>query len=286
MGAITRLSLDIGEKTTLASTQPIIAECLASGEWVKRYAGYMLFGLIAEPCADSLKKNLDEAIKTASKGIQDENARVRYTSLIAMAMLFANLGPAVQYKYHAELMPVLIKLMLEEPLVKMQAQATSAMLNFVTGLTNEDEDEKDESKNVVSPQELMKNYSKGLLQALVVLLKKGIQEKYEPLTTEVLALISTVAHVITSDFAEYYNDFMPLMTEILTNVGTKTMSEKNLRAKAIDSIGSMIIAVSDSENADKFHGSVVEVTQHLTNLLKGKLEDDDPQDEAIKDTLT
>ena len=34
MSAISRLSEDLGEKTTLACTQPIIAECVNSQDWI------------------------------------------------------------------------------------------------------------------------------------------------------------------------------------------------------------------------------------------------------------
>ena len=109
----------------------------------------------------------------------------------------------------------------------------------------------------------MSNYTKPLLQALVGLLKKGIQSKHEPLQTEVLNVLHSVCSVILSDFGVYYNDFMPLMTEILQNVGSETMEDKKLRAKTIDTMGSIIIAVSDCDNKDVFKGSVIEVTSYL-----------------------
>lgn len=111
-------------------------------------------------------------------------------------------------------MPVLIKLMLEEPLIKMQTQATSAALNFVNGLLKSDEDEEEE-ETAIDPQAIMAPHSKPLLQALVLLLQKGIQQNYEPLQTEVLQLLSSVAQVILENFTQYYNDFMPMMQEIL-----------------------------------------------------------------------
>lgn len=129
-------------------------------------------------------------------------------------MLFTELAPKAQIKYHAEVLPVLVNLMINEPLLKMQTQATSAVLNFVQGLFN---DENDDSKDEETPdcRELMSNYTKPLLQALVELLKKGIQAKHEPLQTEVLNVLHSVCSVILADFGIYYNDFMPLMTEIL-----------------------------------------------------------------------
>ena len=82
-----------------------------------------------------------------------------------------------------------------------------------------------------------------------------------------LSLLHSVCSVILSDFGEYFNDFMPLMTEILQNVGTETMQDKKLRAKTIDTIGSIIIAVSDCEDKEKFKNSVIQVTAYLVQML-------------------
>jgi hypothetical protein len=73
-------------------------------------------------------------MKIASQGLLDLDIRVRYAALGALAMLFIELAPKAQVKYHSEIVPVLVNLMLHESMLKMQTQATSAMLNFVTGL--------------------------------------------------------------------------------------------------------------------------------------------------------
>ena len=56
---------------------------------------------------------------------------------------------------------------------------------------------------------------------------------------------------------------MPLMNEILQNVGSESMEDKKLRAKTIDCMGSIIIAVSDCDNKEVFKTSVVQVTDFL-----------------------
>jgi hypothetical protein len=162
--------------------------------------------------------------------------------------------------------------MLAEPLIKMQTQATATVLSFVTGLLNED----DEAEEEVDAKEILAPYSKQLLQALVALLQKGIQQNYEPLQTEALQLLSSVAQVLLEEFSVYYNDFIPLMQEILEKVGQTTMSEKQLRAKAIDSIGSIIIAVTDSDQKDEFKASVSSIAEYLSKLIQSGLTDDDP----------
>lgn len=57
-----------------------------------------------------------------------------------------------------------------------------------------------------------------------------------------------MCNVMLAEFGCYFNDFMPMMKEILQNVGTQNMTDKKLRAKAIESIGAMIIAVADCED--------------------------------------
>lgn len=71
--SISRLAADLGEKTTLACCQPIIAECVRSENAIQRQAGYCLLGLIAETCKESYAKNLAEAMQMASAGVQDSN---------------------------------------------------------------------------------------------------------------------------------------------------------------------------------------------------------------------
>jgi len=197
-------------------------------------------------------------------------------------MLATELAPHLQKKHTNDLLPVLINLMMNEQNQKMRTQATSVVLNVVQGMVNEAENEEDD----VDGREILKPFVADLLRALVELLKHSIQSKYEPLQSEVLNVLHSVCSVILADFGVYFNDFMPMMKEILSNVGNITMSDKKLRAKAIDTIGSIIIAVSDCDDKAQFAPGVHEITQVLANALQQGLRDDDPQDEAIKNTLT
>ena len=70
----------------------------------------------------------------ATAGVQDSEKRVRYAALGALAQLMLQLSPYVQIKYHAELMPKLSALMVNEASLKMQTQATRAILAFCEGL--------------------------------------------------------------------------------------------------------------------------------------------------------
>jgi hypothetical protein len=93
----------------------------------------------------------------------------------------------------------------------------------------------------------MKEYSTDLLKSLEEMLKKGIQSNYEALTLKVLENIQMVAKVIDSDFAQYFQQFMPLMSQILENVDQTTMGNKTLRAKAIETVGEIFASITNCE---------------------------------------
>ena len=130
----------------------------------------------------------------ATAGVQDASQRVRYAGLGALASLMENLSPSVQLKFHQDLMPTLGRLMVEEPSLKMQTQATRSVLSFCKGLLSVDENDEEETK--VSGKDIMLQYSSNILQALQTILQRGITENHEPLQRVTLELIGTIADVI------------------------------------------------------------------------------------------
>jgi hypothetical protein len=225
----------------------MIQQLIKSGNWKERQAGYMLMGLIAESCKESMMKNMDEAMKVACSGIVDENLRVRYAGLSCLALLLTELSPKAQRKYHQELMPALMKIMATETMIKVQTHAVSTVINFVRGLTEEEEDD---DKTVMGTK-IMENYQATLFEGLVVLLKKGIDENYEPLQEEVMNLLSVMASLIQGEFAKFYDQLMPMMTQILSNVAMTNMQQMTLRSRTIEAMGFMIEAVSEQRETFK-----------------------------------
>ena len=54
------------------------------------------------------------------------------------------------------------------------------------------------------------------------------------------------------------------------------MEGKKLRARTIETIGSVIISITNAVDKEPFKANVLEITQHLTTTLQGGLSDDDP----------
>jgi len=73
INAINCISTDLGEKTVLPTFSALIQNCIKSTQWQQRQAGYMIMGLMAEACRESLSKNISEAMKMACMGVVDDN---------------------------------------------------------------------------------------------------------------------------------------------------------------------------------------------------------------------
>lgn len=95
-------------------------------------------------------------------------------------------------------------------------------------------------------------------------------------------LLNAAAYLIEGSFAKYFNGFMPLLREIVGTVESKTQEQMQLRARAMESMGVLIVSVAENQ---EFLGTVQEVTQSLFGLLQQGFAEDDPQELAVKDTL-
>lgn len=282
LAAISRLSLDMKENFVLEACKPVFAESFTHQDWKIRQAGYLTFGLIAESCKDYMKANLDNAMQTACKALQDENVRVRYSGLSCLALVLTELSPVAQLKFHSELIPALLNIIQNEQILKVQTHAISCMINFTSGLIQEDETELTDTKK---SSEILNLYSDQIFTSLLQNLEKGIKEKYEPMQEEVMNLLNVSATLIEGNFNKYFDKFMPLMNEILDHVEPKTIAQMNLRARTIESMGYMISAIVEDDQR-VFLPAVKQVTERLFVLLQSEFAQEDPQEPAIKEALS
>ena len=136
---INRIASFLGEKTIIACTTQIIKEAIEQKDsWQLRQAGYLFLGMISETCGEMFKKNIDEIMKMSANGLLDPHPRVRYEALTSLGLLLTEQAPLAQKKFHDQLIAVLLKMMQEEQLIKLRTQSTSALVNFVRGLIDEE----------------------------------------------------------------------------------------------------------------------------------------------------
>lgn len=177
--ALDRLAQSVGEKTTIAASSTLIREATQNKEnWRFRQAGYIFLGMISESCEKTLRTNLEETVKMSAAGLIDEHPRVRYQALTSLGLLLNVLSPAIQRKFHAEMVPVLLKMMNEESMLKMKAQVVSCTCNFVRGLIDQSEDPRTatlSSKDEKEFKTLLSGYSAQLVEAISTLFQVSIE---------------------------------------------------------------------------------------------------------------
>lgn len=142
--SLERLVTKLGEAMTISCLTQLINEMVKAPEWQTRHAGFLCMGMISEVCEKSFTSNLANVMQLHSPGLQDEHPRVRFQALMSMGRLMNFCCPEVQKVYHADLMPLLLRRMVEEEQIKMKSQVVCCAVSFVTNLTGTKEDEIDE----------------------------------------------------------------------------------------------------------------------------------------------
>lgn len=280
--ALSRFAKSIGEKTTISATTEIIKNAITAEQWYVRHAGYYFLGYLNESCKTSFGDNLDEIMRMAASGCVDNHPRVRFAGLACLGLLLSEQAPKAQKKFHADIVPQLVEIMSNDALVKVKTQAVAATINFVRELIRVDENNIEETK---TEKDVIEPYVPKLMEVTANLLQESISSTYSPLQEEVLALLAVIAQVISTEFSQYYNQFMPGLIQILQNTSNSTAKERDLKANTIQCIGFLMEAVK--ENKEQFEEDAKNVTDLFVQLLEpGVLTEDDPQMLSIVHALT
>ena len=221
--SVQRLSAHLGEKTSLACCIMLIKSGIESSVWKEKCMGYQMLGMISDACKKQFKQNLEDVAKMTVSGFGHENPRVRYEALQSTGLLLNDLAPDFQTKYHADLLPALLKMMNEETHLKMQFQATAAMTSLIRGLI--DEESAEDSEVNVTNKKLLVPYADALVHSISSLFQKSIETNYAPLQQEVLSTLSCLASVLDTNFEPHYQKFMPGLKNLLATVKWETQEQ-------------------------------------------------------------
>lgn len=248
----------------------MIIEGANNQQWQFRQAAFVFLGMIAESCDKFFQKNFTDAVQLVSKGIVDGECRVRYQALMALGLILNVASPLIQTKYHQDFMPMFLKMISDEEMVKLKAQTVSCTINFVKGLIEEGEDDDDKKKKHA---QILDPYIQLLVKAIQAMLDLGIKANYAPLQGETLGLLSVMAELLADKFAALYSSFMPALKTILQNTPMEKTEQKELRGNCISAIANILDSVKDQPEVCRV--DALEITTQLVGSLK-HLEDTDP----------
>ena len=283
--ALIRFARIIGEQVTIEASSELIKQGIIDSDWKRKQAAYYFLGYIAESCKKIFSKNLEETMKMAASGVVDEHPRVQYAGLTCLGLMLTEQSPQAQKMFHSEIMPQLMKIMSSDSLIKIKTQATSAAVSFVRELIQVDENEIEETEKETSAIE---DYVDELLSLCAKLFTEALDQNYQALQEEVLALVSWIATLIEEKFAKYYPSFMPGLKQIITTTPNENTHQRDLRSNTIQTIGFLLDAIKgDTDNIHSFREDAKEIVEIFSKLLNsGTITDDDPQVTAITNALT
>lgn len=249
--ALDRLAIALGGKAMMPVLFGVIQQWFPSEDWKKRHAALMAISQSGEGCEAQMAKQLELIVQTIVTRFGDVHPRVRWAAINTIGQMSTDFGPALQAKLHPCVLPALVGAM-DDGCKRVQAHAAAAVINFC---------EHCERKT-------LRPYLPGLLGKLMQLLSTGQRRVQEQAVTAV----ASVADVAESDFAPFYDAFIPGLKDLLRLSGGKEY--RMLRGKAMECVSLIGVAVGK----EKFGADAKEVMELLIATQQGaELDADDPQ---------
>ena len=246
-----RIAIALGSNSVLPACAATMPSLIGDADWKKRHAALIALSQIAEGCAKGMKKDVVGAVQPCLHALAtDPHPRVRWAAINGLGQMCTDLGPRLQEKAHANVLPLLLNAMDDSKNPRCQAHAAAATVNF-----SED-----------CPPECMAPYLDTLMNKLLSLLQSGNKSVQEAALT---ALASTADNAQEA-FVKYYDTVLPFLKSILVNANGKEY--RMLRAKAVECISLVGMAVGRA----RFAPDAREVMDLLMRLQSGGFEDDDP----------
>ncbi|TDH65048.1 hypothetical protein CCR75_008975 [Bremia lactucae] len=220
--AIDRLSSSLGGNAVLPVAIPVIKSFLRDGDWRKRRAGLYAICLLGEGAKTLMTRELDNVVSMVLPFLSDQNPRVQYAALHSIGQLAEDFGEVekgrnFQAKFHAVIIPALTALIQnEQTVMRTRALAASVVINFCS--TN------------VCKAKYVAPYSQALLEALFHAMRSCPRQVQE----QAITAVASVAKVIGDEFLRFYDIFIPLAKEVLTNAHGREYAL--LRGKSMESI--------------------------------------------------
>ncbi|KAL6755245.1 armadillo-type protein [Haematococcus lacustris] len=246
-----RIAISLGGNAIVPTAGNLLPAWLQDADWRKRHAALICLAQIAEGCKKVMLTQVVALVDMCVKGLADPMPKVRWAACQALGQMCTDLGPDIQDKCHALILPALMGAMDDFQHPRVQAHASAAVVNF----------------SECAEQELLPPYLDTLISKLLVLLQNGKRLVQEG----ALTALASVADCSQLLFVKYYEVVMPLLLGILVNATDK--SQRLLRGKALECVSLVGMAVG----RDRFRADAASVLAWLQSLSNGPAMDaDDP----------
>ncbi|KAJ5679014.1 Importin subunit beta-3 [Penicillium macrosclerotiorum] len=249
-----RLANKLGGEAILQPSFSWIPRMMSSTAWRDRHAALMAISAISEGCRDLMVGELDQVLALVVPALRDPHPRVRYAGCNALGQMSTDFAGTMQEKYHAIVLNNIIPVLSStEP--RVQSHAAAALVNFC----------EEAERSILEP------YLGDLLSRLLELLRSP--KRY--LQEQALSTIATIADSAETAFGQYYDNLMPLLTNVLKEEQGKEY--RLLRAKAMECATLIALAVGK----EKMGQDALNLVQILGNIQQNIVDADDPQSQYL-----
>ncbi|PAA65847.1 hypothetical protein BOX15_Mlig010097g1 [Macrostomum lignano] len=258
--ALDRLCCGLGGKAMLPHILELVPHMLRSPTWQHRHAALMAVSACGEGCHAQMESMLDNVLVAVLPFFQDPHPRVRYACCNAVGQMCTDFGKIMPKKFHAQIVPNLLRLFDDYANPRVQVHACAAMVNFSESC----------------PKSILTIYLDSLISKLEQILSTKFQELVQKgnkmVIEQVVTTLASVADTAEEKFIQYYDKFMPCLKYIMENAVQKELSL--LRGKTIECISLIGLAVGK----EKFLADASAVMQMLLRTQTDHpLAEDDPQ---------
>lgn len=262
--ALDRVSIALGGKILLPILMDELTGMLQKPEWQSRHAALMAFSSAGEGCREQLRRILDRVVNGIVTFLADPHPRVRYAACNAIGQMATDFAPEFESKFHAQVLPALCRLLIDNSSRRVQAHAACAMINFF---------EECQQENLTMYLDMITEHIQNALNQYMT---SGIptDECQIFVLENIIVALSSVADASAENFAKHYEKFMPGLKYIISNSSGKD-ELRMLRGKAIESVSLIGMAVGK----ELFCKDASEIMQILLAAQTGelKIDYDDPQ---------
>jgi Importin repeat len=264
-----RFNTEIGAKFMLQKTINRAGEFILKDNWKEKYAGLITLSMLFEGCREHFESDLPNFVNLITPCLIG-HPKVQFAAMTCIALLGSEFTPELQINYHHQIVPIVGDILNNSDVpVKLRMQSVSMFVNFFRDLLEQgDEDE----------YTFLDTYTTPIMGALLKLFDDGVRTSKMELVDEVVNLISILAALRQTKFAEYYPTLMPVLKKLVFELPNNTDANNKLRALAISCVGYVIASYMD--RPQEIESDIIEMMQNLVGL-QDTIAEDDVQNKAI-----
>lgn len=260
--ALERVAQALGSRAALPECRRLIKEGLSGWNWQQQHAAMTAVGNLADVYnkqqGDKGYEIREEALLQLLPFVGCNLPRVQHAALMSLERMAEDQSPELQEEHHETVLPVLLTCFHFQPgnagVIGSCPRVTHRALLALAQMVE------------ACPEGAVAPHADVMIQRCVGLVRQGplmVQEAS-------VALLSTTADAMEDDFGRFYDDVMPILTQVLSSC--QGQEQRLLRGKTLECVS----LVGSTVGKERFGVDALSVMQLMVQAQASGLDADDP----------